>query len=137
MNNIFGYINRRVKQQEKHFDVKVNFKDEEVDSFFSRFSSISSDGADIELVYKNMKLALHYDFNTGTLTETKEGADVIVNDLFSSRHLRSLLFTAHKESFLKTTDNGSHDFARKFHKDYPQPVFCTETAGEKKWFSIE
>ena len=38
---------------------------------------------------------------------------------------------------MKTTDNGSQDFATKFHKDYPQPVFCTEAAGEKKWFSIE
>lgn len=136
MNSLLTYINRRVKQQEKHLDVRVNHMGEEVDTSFSRFSSISSDEADIELISKNKKLALHYDFNTGSLT-TREGADVIVNDLFSSRHLRSLLFTAHKESFLKTTDNGSHDFARKFHKDYPQPVFCTETAGEKKWFSIE
>lgn len=137
MNIILAYINRRVKQQEKHLDVKVNFKDQEVDTLFSRFSSFSSDRADIELGSTNKKLALHYDFNTGTLTETKGETDVNVSDLFSSRHLRSLLFTAHKESFLKTTDNGSHDFARKFHKDYPQPVFCTETAGEKKWFSIE
>ena len=137
MNNILRYINRRVKQQEKHFDVKVNFKDEEVDSVFSRYSSISSDGADIELVSKNKKLSVHYDFNTGSLTERRTGADVNINDLFSSRHLRSLLFTAHKECFLKTADNGSQDFATKFHKVYPQPVFCIETAGEKKWFSIE
>ena len=137
MNNILRYINRRVKQQEKHFDVKVNFKDEEVDSVFSRYSSISSDGADIELVSKNKKLSVHYDFNTGSLTERRTGAGVNINDLFSSRHLRSLLFTAHKECFLKTADNGSQDFATKFHKVYPQPVFCIETAGEKKWFSIE
>ena len=38
---------------------------------------------------------------------------------------------------MKTTDNGSHDFATKFHNDYPQTVFCIENAGEKKWFSIE
>ena len=137
MNSLLTYINRRVKQQEKHLDVKVNFKDEEIDSIFTRFSSISSDGADIELVSKNMKWALHYDFNTGTLTETKGETDVNVSDMFSSRHLRSILFTAHKESFLKTTDNGNQDFATKFHKDYPQPVFCIEAAGEKKWFSIE
>ena len=137
MNSLLTYINRRVKQQEKHLDVKVNFKDEEVDSVFSRYSSILSDGADIELVSKNKKLSVHYDFNTGSLTERKGGTDVNVSDLFSSRHLRSLLFTAHKEFFLKTTDNGNQDFATKFHKDYPQPVFCTETAGEKKWFSIE
>ena len=137
MNSLLTYINRRVKNQEKYLDIKVNLNDKEVDSIFSRFSSISSGSADIELVSNNKKLSLHYDFNTGTLTETKGGTDVNVSDLFSSRHLRSLLFTAHKESFLKTTDNGSHDFATKFHKDYPQPVFCTETAGEKKWFSIE
>ena len=137
MNSLLTYINRRIKQQEKHLDVKVNFKDEKVDSIFTRFSSISSDGADIELVSKNMKMALYYDFNTGTLTETKGGTDVNVSDLFSSRHLRSLLFTAHKEFILKTTDNGSQDFATKFHKDYPQPVFCIENVGEKKWFSIE
>lgn len=137
MKNILTYINRRVKQQEKHLDVKVNYKDEEVDSLFSRISSFSSDGADIELISNNKKLALHYDFNTGRLTEVKGGTDVDINDLFSSRHLRSLLFTAHKESFLKTADNGSQDLSAKFHKEYPQPVFCIETAGEKKWFSIE
>jgi len=137
MNNILAYINRRVKQQEKHLDIKVNFNGEEFDTIFFRFSSFSSDCADIELVSTNKKLVVHYDFNTGCLTEAKEGTDVDINDLFSSRHLRSLLFTAHKESFLKTTDNGNQDFATKFHKDYPQPVFCTEAAGEKKWFSIE
>lgn len=135
MNNLLAYINRRVKHQEKHLDVKVNYKDEEVDTVFYRFSYFSSNDTDIELVSSNMKLVLHYDFNTGCLTEEETAIDVY--DLFGSRHLRSLLFTAHKESFLKTTDNGSHDFATKFHKDYPQPVFCTETAGEKKWFSIE
>ena len=58
MNSLLTYINRRIKQQEKHLDVKVNFKDEKVDSIFTRFSSVSSDGADIELVSKNMKLAV-------------------------------------------------------------------------------
>lgn len=115
----------------------MNLNGEEVDTLFSRFSSFSSDSADIELGSTNTGLALHYDFNTGTLTETKGGTDVNVSDLFSSRHLRSLLFTAHKECFLKTADNDSQDFATKFHKEYSQPVFCIETAGEKKWFSIE
>ena len=137
MNNILAYINRRVKHQEKHLDIKVNFNGEEFNTIFSRFSSFSSDCADIELVSTNKKLVLHYDFNTGSLTEAKGGTDVIVRDLFSSRHLRSLLFTAHKECFLKTKDNNIPDFTTKFHKEYPQPVFCLEMAGEKKWFSIE
>ena len=135
--NILASINRIVKHQEKHLDIKVNLNGEEVDTLFSRFSSFSSDSADIELGSTNKKLVLHYDFNTGSLTEIKGGSDANVSDLFSSRHLRSLLFTAHKELFLKTTDNGSHDFATKFHNDYPQTVFCIENAGEKKWFSIE
>lgn len=137
MNSLLTYINRKVKRLEKHLDIKVNLNGEEVDTLFSRFSSFSSDSADIELGSTNKKLVFHYDFNTGSLTEIEGGSDANVSDLFSSRHLRSLLFTAHKELFLKTTDNGSHDFATKFHKDYPQPVFCSETAGEKKWFSIE
>jgi hypothetical protein len=137
MNSLLTDINRKVKRQEKHLDIKVNLNGEEVDTLFSRFSSFSSDSADIELGSTNKKLVLHYDFNTGSLTEAKGGTDVIVRDLFSSRHLRSLLFTAHKESFLKTTDNGSQNLATKFHKEYSQPVFCIETAGEKKWFSIE
>lgn len=82
-------------------------------------------------------MSLHYDFNTGSLTEAKGGTDVNVSDLFSSRHLRSLLFTAHKESFLKTRDYNSSDFTTLFHKYFSQPVFCIENAGEKKWFSIE
>ena len=134
---ILASINRIVKHQEKHLDIKVNLNGEEVDTLFYRFSSFSSDDADIELVSNNKKLALHYDFHTGSLTEVKGGIDVDINDLFSSRHLRSLLFTAHKESFLKTTDNGSQNLATKFHKEYSQPVFCIETVGEKKWFSIE
>ena len=137
MNSLLTYINRKVKRLEKHLDIKVNLNGEEVDTLFSRFSSFSSDSADIELGSTNKKLVFHYDFNTGSLTEAKEGTDVDINDLFSSRHLRSLLFTAHKECFLKTTDNDSQDFATKFHKDYPQPVFCIENVGEKKWFSIE
>ena len=135
MNNILAYINRKVKQQEKHLDVKVNYKDEEVDTVFSRFSSFSSNDTNIELVSTKKKIVLHYDFNIGSLTE--EGTDNVVNDLFSSRHLRSVLFTAHKEYFLKTRDNNIPDFTTKFHKEYPQPVFCLEMAGEKKWFSIE
>ena len=137
MNSLLTYINRKVKRQEKHLDIKVNLNGEEVDTLFSRFSLFSSDSADIELGSTNKKLVLHYDFNTGSLIEAKEGTDVDINDLFSSRHLRSLLFTAHKECFLKTADNCSQDFATKFHKEYSQPVFCIETAGEKKWFSIE
>jgi len=137
MNSLLTYKNRKVKRLEKHLDIKVNLNGEEVDTLFSRFSSFSSDSADIELGSTNKKLVLHYDFNTGSLIEIKGGSDANVSDLFSSRHLRSLLFTAHKEFFLKTTDNGSHDFATKFHHDYPQTVFCSETAGEKKWFSIE
>ena len=137
MNSLLTYINRKVKRQEKHLDIKVNLNGEEVDTLFSRFSSFSFDGAEIELGSTNKKLVLHYDFNTGSLIEAKEGTDVDINDLFSSRHLRSLLFTAHKECFLKTADNCSQDFATKFHKEYSQPVFCIETAGEKKWFSIE
>lgn len=137
MNSLLTYINRKVKCQEKHLDIKVNLNGEEVDTLFSRFSSFSSDSADIELASTNKKLVFHYDFNTCSLTEIKGGSDADVSDLFSSRHLRSLLFTAHKELFLKTTDNGSHDFATKFHNDYPQTIFCIENAGEKKWFSIE
>ena len=52
MNSLLTYINRKVKCQEKHLDIKVNLNDKEVDSIFSRFSSISSGSADIELVSK-------------------------------------------------------------------------------------
>ena len=55
MNNLLAYINRRVKHQEKHLDVKVNYKDEEVDTVFYRFSYFSSNDTDIELVSSNMK----------------------------------------------------------------------------------
>ena len=81
MNNILAYINRRVKNQEKHLDIKLNFKDEEIDTTFSRFSSFSSNGADIELVSSNKEFVLHYNFNTGTLTEIKEGTDIDVNEV--------------------------------------------------------
>ena len=137
MNSLLTYINRKVKRQEKHLDIKVNLNGEEVDTLFSRFSSFSSVSADIELGSTNKKFVLHYEFNTGSLTETKGRTDVDINDLFSSRHLRSLLFTAHKESFLKTRDYNSSDFTTLFHKYFSQPVFCIENAGEKKWFSIE
>ena len=59
--NILASINRIVKHQEKHLDIKVNLNGEEVDTLFSRFSSFSSDSADIELGSTNKKLVLHYE----------------------------------------------------------------------------
>ena len=137
MNNLLAHINRSIKRQEEHLDIKVSINDEEIDTLFSRFSSFSLDDADIELVSSNKKIVLHYDFNTGSLTERNGGATVDVYDLFGGRHLRSLLFTAHKEAFLKTRDSNNPDFTTKLHKDYPQPVFCIDAPGGKKWFSVE
>ena len=37
MNSLLTYINRRVKQQEKHLDVKVNYTDEEVEKLINDY----------------------------------------------------------------------------------------------------
>ena len=79
MNNILAYINRRVKNQEKHLDIKLNFKGKEIDTIFSRFSSFSPNDTNIELATSNKKFVIHYDFNTGRPTE--EGTDIDVNEV--------------------------------------------------------
>ena len=131
-------INRRVKQLEKHLDIKIVYQGEEIDTLFERFSAFSYECADLILFAfeKSMRVKLHYDFNTGNLTDLKTGSEIEMMDLFSCRHLRSLLFIAHETLFLNTTENLSA-FITKFHKEYSNPIFCTQTGCEKKWFLID
>ncbi len=131
-------INRRVKQLEKHLDIKIVYRGEEVDTVFERFFSFSFECADVTLFSseKSKRYKLHYDFNNGSLTDLEDGLEVEVIDLFSSRHLRSILFIAHETMFLNATENLS-DFTMKIHRDFPTPIFCTQIGSEKKWFMIE
>lgn len=135
---MIAIINRRVKKLEKHLDVKIVYQGEEVNTFFERFSAFSFECADLTLYSseKSKRFKLHYDFNTGSLTDLKSGLDIEVFDLFSSRHLRSILFTAHETLFLNSKETLSA-FTIMFHKEYPNPIFCTQTGSEKKWFLID
>lgn len=130
-------INRRVKQLEKHLDIKIVYQGEEVEAVFERFFSFSFECADITL-YSSERLKrykLHYDFNNGLLRDWQDGFEVDVTDLFSCRHLRSILFAAYETRFLNSVEN-LPAFTIKIHKDFPTPVFCTQTGNEKKWFLI-
>lgn len=131
-------INRRVKQLEKHLDIKIVYQGEDLDTIFERFSAFSFECADFTMFSseKAKRYQLHYDFNTGNLTDLKMGFEIDVVDLLSSRHLRSILFTAHEVLFLNSTVNLS-DFTIKIHKEHPNPTFCTQTELEKKWFLID
>lgn len=131
-------INRRVKQLEKHLDIKIVYQGEEVDTLFERFSAFSFECADITLFSseKSKRFKLHYDFTTGSLRDWKDGFEVEVTDLFSNRHLRSILFISHETLFLNVTENLS-DFTIKTHQDFPTPIFCTQSGSEKKWFLID
>lgn len=135
---MIAIINRRVKHLEKHLDIKIVYQGEEVNTLFERFSAFSFECADLTLYSseKSKRFKLHYDFNTGNLTDLKNGLDIEVLDLFSSRHLRSILFIAHETLFLNTKETLSA-FTIMFHKEYPNPIFCTQTASEKKWFLID
>ena len=131
-------INRRVKQLEKHLDIKIVYQGEEVDTVFERFFSFSFECAAVTIFSseKSKRYKLHYDFNNGSLTDLEDGLEVEVIDLFSSRHLRSILYIAHETMFLNATENLS-DFTMKIHRDFPTPIFCTQIGSEKKWFMIE
>ena len=135
---MISIINRRVKHLEKHLDIKIVYQGEEVNTLFERFSAFSFECADLTLYSseKSKRFKLHYDFNTGNLTDLKNGLDIEVLDLFSSRHLRSILFTAHETLFLNTKETLS-GFTIMFHKEYPNPIFCTQIGSEKKWFLID
>ena len=131
-------INRRVKQLDKHLDIKIVYQGEEVKTIFERFAAFSFECADLILFSseKSKRFKLHYDFNTGNLTDLKTGSEIEMMDLFSCRHLRSILFIAHETLFLNTKETLSA-FTIMFHKKYPNPIFCTQTGLEKKWFLID
>ena len=138
MDKIQIKINRRVKQLEKHLDIKIIYQGEKIETLFERFSAFSYDNADIILYSseKSKRYRLHYDFNTGILTEQNTDIEIDVVDLFSSRHLRSILFIAHESFFLNSEEKLSA-FSNKIHIDFPTPLCCTENGSNKKWFLIE
>ena len=138
MDNLISYINRKVKKIEKHLDIKLNIQDEVITTLFKQFISFSYDNADFVLcsAEKPKKHILHYDFNTGHLTDTKSGEEIEIEDRFSRRHLCSILFSAHKVLFLKSSNNVS-PLTEKIHKENPVPIMVTEFGNGKKWFSIE
>ena len=138
MDILLAKINRRVKHLEKHLDIKIVYQGEEIETLFERFSAFSNDNADI-ILYASEKLKrikLHYDFNTGNLTDLKTGSEIEIMDLFSNRHLQSILFIAHESLFLNSEKKLSA-FSNKIHKDFPVPLCCTENGPDKKWFLIE
>lgn len=47
MDNLLYRINRRVKQLEKHLDIKIVYQGEEIGTLFERFSAFSYENADI------------------------------------------------------------------------------------------
>lgn len=138
MDNLLSYINKKVKKIEKHLDIKLCIQGEEIDTAFERFVAFSYDEADIVLCSADTsrRFKLHYDFNTGYLKDAKTGEELEIEDLFSRRHLRSILFTAHETLFLKTTEDLS-PLTKKLHKKNPVPLMPTEFGNEKKWFLIE
>lgn len=138
MDILLARVNRRVKHLEKHLDIKIVYQGEEIETLFERFSVFSCDNADIILYSseKSKRYRLHYDFNTGILTEQKTNIEIDVVDLFSNRHLRSILFIAH-ESFFLNSEKKLSAFSNKIHNDFPTPLCCTENGSNKKWFLIE
>ena len=123
---------------EKCLDIKIVYQGEEIDTLFERFSAFSYESADIILHSSTepKRYKLHYDFNTGILTDFKMGFDIEVIDLLSSRHLRSILFTAQEALFLNSAESLTA-FTLKIHKEHPKPEFCTQIGSEKKWFLID
>ena len=73
-------INRRVKQLEKHLDIKIVYHGEEVDTVFERFFSFSFEYADVTIFSseKSKRYKLHYDCNNGSLTDLEDGLEVEV-----------------------------------------------------------
>lgn len=137
MDIILAKINRRVKQLEKHLDIKIVYQGEEIETLFERFSAFTYDNAEI-ILYSSKKpkrYRLNYDFNTGILTEQKADIEIDIVDLFSSRHLRSILFIGHDTLILNSERLSS--FSYKIHKGFPIPLCCTENSTDKKWFLIE
>ena len=132
---MIAIINRRVKHLEKHLDIKIVYQGEEVNTLFERFSAFSFECADLILFSseKSKRFKLHYDFNTGNLTDLKTGSEIEMMDLFSCRHLRSILFIAHETLFLNTKETLSA-FTIMFHKEYPNPIFAHRLDWRKSGF---
>ena len=137
MDIVLAKINRRVKQLEKHLDIKIVYQGEEIETLFERFSSFSNNNADIVLYSseKSKRYRLHYDFNYGSLTELKTDVEIEIVDLFSNRHLRSILFIGYETLILNSELLST--FSCKIHKDFPTPLCCTENGSDKKWFLID
>ena len=138
MDKLLAKINRKVKKTETNLKIRITFREEEIDTLFERFSALTFDCADFVLYapVKSKRYKLHYDFNTGVLTEQKSGTEVDVIELLSSRHLRDLLFEAHEMLYVNCTEDISPLTAR-VHKKYKSPGFSVDVKYEKRWFWID
>lgn len=144
MDKSISNINRKVKHLEKHLEVIIHYQDEEVPTVFERFENYSHEEADLVLYSKDKakRYKLNYNFSNGILKDVKSDTQIEITDLFSNRHLRSILY-AGREAIISQDKNIADSFSIFFRKidkreqNSDIPVMSIEHAGcQKRWFMI-
>ena len=140
-------INRKVKQLEKHLDIVINYNKEDVATVFEKFTTFSVEEATFVLhsAENAKRYYMKYSFISGEISDTKSEVNVCINDLFSNRHLRSILFAA-KEAQILQDEKLRESFIlfflignKRIHNTNV-PVLSievdTEQGHQKRWFMI-
>lgn len=137
-------LNKRVFDMEQYFDIKIIHGSEERDTVFEKFISFTKEQARFILKDKKVsaKYNILYSFTQGELITENEGEKVAITDLFSNRHLRSILFAGRE--VLEEQDNTQSetfiDFFRKHLKkaNYLRtPIICMENKSTyQKWWMM-
>lgn len=127
--NRLSLLNRRSKQYAKHLDVNLSVDGIAIHSSFERFSAYELDQVAFTIIETEgvkHKFNFTYDFITGNLTCINRKEHIEIADLFSNRHLQSLLFFAREFAFLESDDIDL--LTRRIHEKIAVPEMWTESS---------
>lgn len=131
-------MNRGIKKYQSHLEIIILEDGLPLETTFYRVSDFCDN-----IIYFSLKaitgnqIKLSYSFDTGKLKYAKDDSEAIIEDLFSNRHLRAILFYAW--DFKYNHENELDEFNALMHKRCPVPILRTSLFGDyqDKWFKVD
>lgn len=136
--SLISRLNRGIKKYEPHQEIIILDNGLPLETIFCRVIDFQDD-----IVFFSLKsnmgkvIKLSYSFCTQKLKYAKDDSEVLIEDLFSNRHLRSILF--YSWDFMFHHEHELDEFNALMHKRCPVPILRTSMLRDcqKKYFKID
>lgn len=135
---LISKLNRGIKKYEPHQEITIFDNGLPLETTFYRVTDFQDNTICFLLkAISGTKIKLSYSYDTEKVKYVIDDSEAVIADLFSNRHIRSILF--YSWDFMYRHEHELDEFNELMHKKCPVPILRTSSSGEyqNKYFKID